>query len=193
MELIREYDLGDDDAPVLEATTHLGGLLQPGDMVEGYDLGQLVTHSDLVHEKALRSWLKKHRMPDVIVVRKHYEYNKRQQAQRRKWKVKTLKKEREYSVDQRQEDREEKNKELFMRDIEQDFDLRLQMKLYKDSKYVPPKDGDHGDVPQIPDEELIDELKEMTVNEQEPVHEVADNDHHHHDDDIDIELMEEDI
>ena len=72
MELIREHDLGDDNAPVLEAITHLGGLLQPGDMVKGYDLGQLVTHSDLVHDKNLRPYLKKHKMPDVIVVRKHY-------------------------------------------------------------------------------------------------------------------------
>jgi len=169
LELIREDDLGDDNAPILEAVTHLGGLLQPGDMVKGYDLSQLATHSDLVHDKNLRPYLKKHKMPDVIVVKKHYEY--RSKRERRNWKLKQLVKEREYSVDKHLAEREQRDQELFMRDIEQDAELRAQIKVYRDPKYVAPEGGADGwnaeedDMPRIPDEELIDEFAEMKIDE----------------------------
>lgn len=168
LELIRENDLGDESAPVLEAVTHLGKHLQPGDMVKGYDLSQLVTHSDLVHDKNLRPYLKKHKMPDVIVVRKHYE--RRRKRRRRKWMLKSLAKEREYSVDKLMAEREERDNELFMRELEEDFELRAQIKIYKDPKYDPMIHGASGSEddddmpPEIPDEELIDEMKELTMN-----------------------------
>ena len=162
--MIREHDLGDESAPVLEAITHLGGQLQPGDMVKGYDLNQLVTHSDLVHDKNLRPFLKKHKMPDVIVVKKHYE---RRRRTRRKWKLKTLAKEREYSVDKQMADRERRDNELFMRELEEDFELRARIKLYKDPKYDAVEDamsGNEDEVPEIPDEELIDEMDELKLD-----------------------------
>ena len=90
--------------------------------------------------------------------------------------------------------KEAQEKEQFLRDIEQDFDLRCQIHVYKDPKYVAPADGgateDEDDAPQIPDEELIDEkrmignLAEMKINDTEPVEE---------DEDEDIDLMNEDI
>jgi len=165
LELVREAELGDPNAAVLDTVTHLGGLLKPGDMVAGYDLERLATHNDLRHHKDLRGFLRKARLPDVVVVKKHYEY--RSKAQRRKWRLKRMAKEREGSVDKYTAEREQRDNEMFMREIEQDFELRCQIKVYRDPKHQGGNADQETDDerPQIPDSELIDEMSEMKIAE----------------------------
>eukprot|EP00484_Ammonia_sp_Unknown_P029012 CAMPEP_0197049232 /NCGR_PEP_ID=MMETSP1384-20130603/24412_1 /TAXON_ID=29189 /ORGANISM="Ammonia sp." /LENGTH=564 /DNA_ID=CAMNT_0042481481 /DNA_START=76 /DNA_END=1770 /DNA_ORIENTATION=+ len=161
VELVRENDLGDDTAPILDAVTHLGGLLKEGDMVMGYDLHQLSTHDDLIHDANLKPYLKRHKMPDVIIVKKHYPYYSK--ATKRKWKLKSMVKERDYNVDKYAAEREQRDNEEFMRDIEQDFELRCQVKVYKDPNAVFDESEVDPEVPHIPDHELLDEFAEMKL------------------------------
>ena len=163
LELVRENDLGDDQAPILETATHLAGMLREGDMVLGYDLHQLSTHSDLIHDVNLKHYLKKHKMPDVIVVKKHYPYYPK--SMKRKWKLKSMVKERDYNVDKYAAEREKIDNEIFMREIERDFELRCQIKVYKDHDYQSQPNDDDNNYddelpPQIPDNEMIDEFAE---------------------------------
>eukprot|EP01084_Bolivina_argentea_P079321 143904_1 len=161
LELVRENDLGEENAEVLETVTHLGGLLKEGDMVLGYDLHQLSTHTDLVHDKNLKSYLRKAKMPDVIVIKKHYPYYSK--ALKRRWKLKSMVKEREYNVGKYAAEKEKMDNELFMRDIEQDFDLRCRINVYKDHDQAPktPQISGTEAPPQIPEDELIDEFAEI--------------------------------
>ena len=167
LELVRENDLGDDQAPVLETVTHLAGILKEGDMVLGYDLHQLSTHNDLLNDINLKHYLKKHKMPDVIVIKKHYPYYPK--SMKRKWKLKSMVKERDYNVDKYAAEREKIDNEIFMREVERDFDLRCQIKVYKDHEYQPQQnDNNNFDdelPPQIPDSELIDEFSEMKIQD----------------------------
>ena len=138
-------------------------------MVLGYDLHQLSTHNDLIHDKNLKYYLKKHKMPDVIVIKKYYPYYTK--SMKRKWKLKSMVKERDYNVDKYAAEREKRDNEIFMRDIEQDFDLRCQIKVYKDhdnqqndNNNNNNNNNDDDDMPpQIPDNELIDEFIEMKL------------------------------
>eukprot|EP01084_Bolivina_argentea_P057445 104951_1 len=162
LELVRENDLGEENAQILETITHLGGLLKEGDMVLGYDLHQLSTHNDLINDKNLKNYLRKAKMPDVIVVKKHYQYYSK--AMRRKWKLKSMAKEKDYNVDKYSAEKEKRDNEIFMREIEQDFDLRCQINVYKDHSNNNQNNNNGDEIPQIPDEELIDEFNEMKLN-----------------------------
>merc|ERR1712154_126326 len=78
-------------------------------------------------------------------------------------KLKSMVKEREYNVDKYHAEKEQQDNELFMREIEQDFDLRCMINVYKDDKVQ--KNENNDELPQIPDSELIDEFAEMKVAE----------------------------
>merc|ERR1712244_174115 len=127
--------------------------------VLGYDLNQLSTHNDLENDKNLKWYLKKHRMPDVIVVKKHYPYYSK--TTKRKWKLKSMAKEKEYNVDKYQAEKEQIDNELFMREIEQDFDLRCRINVYKDHNYKANNNHDHHQIPQIPENEKNKEDQDM--------------------------------
>ena len=182
LELVRENDLGDDNAPILETITHIGGLLKEGDMVLGYDLSQLSSHNDLENDVNLKKYLRKAKIPDVIVIKKHYAYYSK--TTKRKWKLKSMVKEREYNVDKYHAEKEQQDNELFMREIEQDFDLRCMINVYKDEKNVDGGvigDENAEDIPQIPDSELLDEFAEMKVADNGMMN---DDDDYDEDDDI---------
>ncbi|KAI9002355.1 NMD3 family-domain-containing protein, partial [Gaertneriomyces semiglobifer] len=112
--------------------THLGRILNPGDHCLGYDL----THSNFNSENwdALNSVARlQGNIPDVVLVRKSYP-NARKKGKARGWKLKTLAKEEELQYVNRskaEEARNEMDYEYFLRDLEEDQELRGMVNLYK--------------------------------------------------------------
>ncbi|KAI8823405.1 NMD3 family-domain-containing protein, partial [Fimicolochytrium jonesii] len=112
--------------------THLGRLLNPGDHVLGYDLTHANFNSD--NWDALNSVGRlSGGIPDVVLIRKSYP-NARKKGKSRGWKLKSLGKEEELELVNRskaEKARQEMDYELFLRDIEEDSELRGMMNLYK--------------------------------------------------------------
>ncbi|KAL1565481.1 60S ribosomal export protein NMD3-like [Salvia divinorum] len=101
-------------------------------------------------------------MPDVILIKKSYEA-KRQQRQRksRSWKLKSL----DMEVDDGARGREHEEKtntehERFMRDLEENPDLRFNLSLYHSKEYEPSMASvaDGEDVHSVPLDELLADL-----------------------------------
>lgn len=128
--------LGGDDG-IYHTRTHLGAILQPGDTVLGYHL----TNANF--NNAAFEALDATRLPDVVLVKKTYP-NRRKKAKARNWKLRSIAKEaddpaeasnvgrgalgRRGGVDAQ---RVEKDYELFLRDLEEDPELRGAINLYK--------------------------------------------------------------
>ncbi len=135
--------VGDDgmgDDGIYHTRTHLGAILQPGDTVLGYHL----TNANFNNE-AFES-LDGSRVPDVILVKKTYP-NRRKKTKARNWKLRSIAKEAEDTagltdpsalgrgalgrrggLDQKNVERDY---ELFLRDLEEDKEMRSAINLYK--------------------------------------------------------------
>jgi nonsense-mediated mRNA decay protein 3 len=126
--------MGDDG--IYHTRTHLGAILQPGDTVLGYHL----TNSNFNNEDF--EALDQGRLPDVILVKKTYP-NRRKKSKPRNWKLRSIAKEaedvgentvgrgalgRKGGVDQRNVERDY---ELFLRDLEEDKEMRAAINLYR--------------------------------------------------------------
>lgn len=145
---IDENIAGGTDA-IYHTRTHLGGVLQPGDTVLGYYLSRANFNSDAF--AALDSG----RIPDVILIKKTFP-NRRRKPRHRNWKLRSIAKEAE-DVAGEENDREESKKkkssaagrgalgrrggldsarveadyEHFLRDLEEDPELRATVNLYR--------------------------------------------------------------
>ena len=128
---------GESDA-VFYVRTHLGHILQPGDTVMGYYLATSNFNS------AIYDAVPEERRPDVVLVKKSYPERKRRS--KRNWKLKSIAKEaddptasehytgrgalgRRGGLDSQ---RVEQDYELFLRDLEEDDEMRANVNLYKD-------------------------------------------------------------
>ena len=128
--------MGDDG--IYHTRTHLGASLQPGDTVLGFHL----THSNF-NSEAFEA-LDQDRIPDVVLVKKTYP-NRRRKARPRNWKLRSIAKEAEDAtndttvvgrgalgrrggVDQKNVERDY---ELFLRDLEEDKEMRAAINLYR--------------------------------------------------------------
>lgn len=128
--------MGDDG--IYHTRTHLGAILQPGDTVLGYHL----TNSNFNND-AFES-MDEGRLPDVVLVKKTYP-NRRKKSKPRNWKLRSIAKEaedvqedgktlgrgalgRRGGVDQKNVERDY---ELFLRDLEEDREMRAAVNLYK--------------------------------------------------------------
>ncbi|THH12156.1 hypothetical protein EW145_g200 [Phellinidium pouzarii] len=122
----------DDGAPeqIYHTRTHLGGILQPGDTVLGYHLTRSNYNSDAF------AALPPARVPDVVLVRKAYP-NRRKKNRTRQWRLRSIAKEVEADdgvigrMGGRDQKKVEEDYELFLRDIEEDEELRAAVNLYK--------------------------------------------------------------
>jgi nonsense-mediated mRNA decay protein 3 len=139
--------MGGDDG-IYHTRTHLGAILQPGDTVLGYHL----TNANFNNNEF--EALDQGRIPDVILVRKTYP-NRRKKSKARNWKLRSIAKEaedvgegggnvvgrgalgRRGGVDQKNVERDY---ELFLRDLEEDKEMRAAVNLYKVEKKT--EDGD---------------------------------------------------
>ena len=169
---VRASDMGGSSNEEFYIRSHLGGLLHPGDSAMGYYIKNSNFNSDLYEE------LDTNNIADVVLVKKHYvRSNKR--AKNRNWKLKRMANERKDIVatevlDSRQarqeQERAEKDYEMFLQDLEEDDELRQNINLYKSDKINQVNEGDDDeisedeDAPQIDIDELLDELDEMTLD-----------------------------
>jgi len=128
---------GESDA-VYHTRTHLGNILQPGDTVLGYHLRTANFNS--------AEWdaLPAERTPDVVLVKKSYPERKRRS--KRNWKLKSMAKEAEDpnapehvvgrgALGRRgglDSQRVEKDYEMFLRELEEDEEMRQNVNLYRD-------------------------------------------------------------
>lgn len=187
-EMARSADFGANDHTFF-AKTHLGHLLHPGDTAMGYD----VANANLVCpdlEKAIHKGLV---LPDAILVRKSYEDRRRRRRQRgaeqRPWKLKRLAmdagEEEEKSEQKRGRgvsvaEQERADMERFLQELEEDPDMRSRVALYRDPNVDPAAqaaaaarqqamadtdDEEGNDVPQVPLEELLEDLAALGLDE----------------------------
>ncbi|TPX66298.1 hypothetical protein SpCBS45565_g04557 [Spizellomyces sp. 'palustris'] len=164
------------------ARSHLGRILNPGDHVLGYDLTHTNFNSD--NWEALNSAARlRGTIPDVMLVKKSYP-NARKKGKTRGWKLKTMAKEEELEYVNRgksEKSRQEVDYELFLRDIEEDEELRGMINLYKDPKGLttrqPPvvdqnameedEEEPEVDFPEINVDELLEDMEAMHLNDEE--------------------------
>lgn len=167
----RASDMGSNDSTYY-CRTHLGGVLHVGDSVLGYHLTGTNFNNELF-DKLEES---KHgsTIPDVVLVKKHYQRSKKSKS-KRNWRVKRMAKEESEMLPRKQEqERIERDFEMFLRDVEEDAELRAGMALYKAQQQQQAADamdveesGDDADDEglTIPMEQLLDEMEDLTMED----------------------------
>lgn len=166
----RASDLGVNDNTYF-VRTHLGHILHPGDSVMGYMLTG--TNYNNPHFEALeRSNAYSSTIPDVMLVKKFYP--RKPKSKNRKWRLKRLAKdEGDLLPKKADQERMDKDYEMFLRDVEEDTELRQTLALYKAQQKVDAEamsvvettDGEDNDLPPIDMDELLDEFDEMNVKD----------------------------
>lgn len=121
---------------IFHTRTHLGGILQPGDTAMGYFLSNSNFNSDDFAS------LPSHRVPDVILVKKSYP-NRRKKNKTRAWKLRSIAKEAGEEGETggargvvgrmggRDQKKVEEDYELFLRELEEDEEMRGAVNLYR--------------------------------------------------------------
>jgi len=124
VQVARSSDFGRNDT-LFNARTHLGRLLKPGDTALGYDLSSLnVSDSDMeaVQGKDL---------PDLILMHKTYP-EARKRNKKRHWQLKVIDKGADDDSNKKYDpEKESADYESFMRDLEENPEMRSQINLYK--------------------------------------------------------------
>lgn len=165
----RAVDLGANDTTYF-TRTHLGGLLQAGDSVMGYLLTG-ANYNNSEWEAMEESHVYSSMLPDVVLVKKHYPNRRRNK--KRNWKLRRLgKDDGELLPKKSDQERMDREYEQFLRDVEEDEDLRAAMALYKNEKkrdeeemsVAETEDGDDQS-PQVDMGELLDDFDELTVQD----------------------------
>ncbi|KAI9234504.1 MAG: NMD3 family-domain-containing protein [Podila humilis] len=161
IQVARAQDVGKNDTTYF-ARSHLGGILNPGDSVMGYDIGSSNFNNDAF------DGLHRGSLPDVILIKKSYPAH-RKRTKGRNWELRQLNKEEEDMAPRKQDqERIEQDYEMFLRDLEEDPELRSTVNLYKSDKVK--KEADHAmesdsefddeeGFPEIQLDELLDNLK----------------------------------
>ncbi|KAI9148152.1 60S ribosomal export protein NMD3 [Paramyrothecium foliicola] len=156
------------------ARTHLGGLLHAGDSVLGYMLTGTNFNNDEFNEIE-QSNTYGSTIPDVILVKKHYP--NRRKNRRRNWRLKRMNKdEGELLPKAADQERMDKEYEMFLRDVEEDEELRAALALYKtqkkptaaDAMSVAETDMTGDDAPQVNMEELLEDLEDLAIRDEKP-------------------------
>lgn len=160
----RASDLGVNDKTYF-TKTHLGHYLRPGDSAMGYMLtGTMFNNAEFEAIEASNTYSST--IPDVVLVKKHY-------PRRRNWKLRRMDKDKGELLPKADQDRMDREYEMFLRDVEEDEELRAALALYrKDKKRADEemsvaetdKDEDDG-VPRVKMEELLDDFEELTMDD----------------------------
>jgi len=175
LEVVRSDDLGTDC--VWHTRTHLGRVLQPGDLALGYDLRNAAFNPGDV------PGLEKYgELPDCIMVKKFYPNRGKS---KRAWKLRQLAKAEGDEEGGRQPtakqaalaaENDAMDYENFLQDLEEDKEMRDQIDLFRDPDYEAPdpnavvqQDEDGFDVdeeaPTVGLDELIDGLNDLDMTE----------------------------
>eukprot|EP00163_Fabomonas_tropica_P022840 TRINITY_DN3994_c0_g1_i2.p1 TRINITY_DN3994_c0_g1~~TRINITY_DN3994_c0_g1_i2.p1 ORF type:complete len:544 (-),score=140.87 TRINITY_DN3994_c0_g1_i2:242-1873(-) len=158
--LMRSADVGVNDDMVV-VRSHLGNLLQPGDLALGYEL-----KNANINAQNLQGF-NQAQLPDIILVKKHYPASAKR-ARNRRWKLKHLLKETEMvgmkkSRADAQEAQQAQELEAFMQDLEEDPEMRANINLYRDpqaraARMSVQTDTDMEDLPTVGLEELLEDM-----------------------------------
>ena len=163
----RASDLGVNDRSYF-TRTHLGHLLQPGDSAMGYLLSG-ANFNNPEYEAIEESSTYGSTLPDVVLVKKHFP--NRRKNRRRNWRLRRMDKdEGELLPKKADQERMDREYEMFLRDVEEDEELRAAMALYKSQKNddemsVQETDDGDDDVPQVNMDELLDDFDELRVED----------------------------
>ena len=134
-----DYELASSTNQIFHTRTHLGAILQPGDAVMGYHLTNANFNSDDFAQ------LHSDRIPDIVLVRKGYP-NRRKKNKPRNWKLRSIAKEAGEEGETsgargivgrmggRDSKKIDQDYELFLRDLEEDLEMRGAVNLYKTQK-----------------------------------------------------------
>lgn len=154
-QVARMSDFGKNDT-IFSIRTHLGHLLNPGDYALGYDLYS-ANNNDMELDK-----YKGLVIPETILIKKSYEEKRlRKRGKPRSWKLKSLDMEVDDSKGRTDQEKMNKEYEEFLRDLEENPELRFNISLYRNKDYQPSEmasvtDGE--DVPSVPLDELLADL-----------------------------------
>ncbi|KAF1982221.1 nonsense-mediated mRNA decay protein 3 [Aulographum hederae CBS 113979] len=167
----RASDLGTNDTSYY-TRTHLGGVLHPGDSVMGYHLAGTNFNSP-EYEALEQSNKQKDALPEVVLVKKFYARKKKSKS--RNWRLKRMAKEENEMLPRKQDQEKlERDYEMFLRDVEEDEEFRSGVALYKaqqrqkmedEMSVAETEETDEG--PRIPMEQLLDEFEEMGLEDEE--------------------------
>jgi len=147
--------------------THLGGILHPGDSVLGFHISDS-NFNNTEFDALTSSRQYGSTIPDVILVKKHYPRKKARKN--RNWRLRRMARE-ESEMAPRKQDQErlERDYEMFLRDVEEDVEMRAGFNLYKKDRgdemdIESTVDGDEG--LRVPMDELLDDFEEMRIAEE---------------------------
>lgn len=166
----RASDLGANDTTYF-CRTHLGGVLHAGDSVMGYHLTG-TNFNNPQFEELEQNHTYASKIPDVLLVKKFYARKKKPKA--RSWKLKRMDKdEGELLPKKADQERMDADYEMFLRDVEEDSELRQTLALYKAQQERRAADemsiatSADEEVPQINMDELLEDFDELNVNDME--------------------------
>lgn len=177
----RVSDLGVNDTTYF-TRTHLGSVLHPGDSVLGYHLTGTNFNNpnfeSLENSNAYASTI-----PDVMLVKKFYARKKKPKS--RTWRLKRMAKEESEMLPRKQDQAKmEADFEMFLRDVEEDNELRNTLAVYKARQEKKAKaekmdvdaasvamteDDDEDGAPKIDMNELLEEFDHLSVGDGEEV------------------------
>jgi len=182
----RASDLGVNDTTYF-VRTHLGAVLHAGDSVMGYHLTGTNFNNPqfeaLEDNSAYAS-----QIPDVVLVKKHYP-RKKKSGKNRNWRLKRMNKDEGEMLPRKQDqERMDRDLEMFLRDVEEDTELRSTVALYKAQQekrraekmeldaveaasVAQTEETEEGEdeLPKIDMEELLDEFDELNVNDEDVI------------------------
>jgi len=142
--VVRSNQVGQADVAPICCRTHLGHLLNPGDLVLGYDL-KTANLNNVIFDS-----MKEENIQDVILVRKTYDRALR--SRNRNWKLKRI-------IDTEDTSSVADAYLGFMEDIEEDPLLREKINIYRD-KSKPTDIKQEIDIPTLPSlSEMLDDLQ----------------------------------
>ena len=176
----RASDLGANDTTYF-TRTHLGGILHAGDSVLGYHISG--TNFNNPNFEALeQSYQYASSIPDVVLVKKHYARKKKNKS--RNWRLRRMDRDQGELLPKKQDrERLERDFEMFLRDVEEDTELRNTVDLYKAQKKKKEKDKmegiettsvaraeetvDDDEIPRIEVDDLLDDFDDLHVEDEQ--------------------------
>lgn len=183
--IAKSTDLGR-NATTYNVRTHLGNILNPGDTVMGYHLTG-TNFNNPQFEALEQSSAHASYIPDVILVKKMYPRKKKNKS--RNWRLKRMNKdEGELLPKKADQEKMERDFEMFLQDVEEDEELRNTVALYKarqekrrreldaekmdvDAASVAETEDTEGreddEVPKIDIRTLLDDFDELNVQDDE--------------------------
>ncbi len=171
-------DLGVNDRTYF-VRTHLGGVLHAGDSVLGYHLtGTNFNNPQFEELEQNNSYAST--IPDVMLVKKYYP--RKQKTKNRHWRLKRMEKdEGELLPKKADQERLEADFEMFLRDVEEDPELRQTLAVYKANQQkskdkmngvdqdamsvAETEDTEDERVPKINMDELLEDFDELNVQD----------------------------